>query len=168
MSLPFEFRAKILHFYFCWKIILFQRPKLFPIFIFNFIPTSRQQLFQEISRKPKDKNTLALGAAILFIFSHLWKIPTEPRVYSALPHIPLKAHRNAMPVQITACVLFVYFFKKAYVAGTRLKCIDLSMQFKWVLTTYAFIKKIRKPIQKRALWVFFYLFRRLSESYKIA
>ena len=28
--------------------------------------------------------------------------------------------------------------------GTHLNCIYLSMQIKWVLTTYAFIKKIRK------------------------
>ena len=49
-------------------------------------------------------------------------------------------------LQITASVLFVYFFVKAYVVGTHLNCIDLSMQFKWVPTTYAFIKKIRKKI----------------------
>ena len=39
---------------------------------------------------------------------------------------------------------FVYFFIMAYVVSTHLNCIDLSMQFKWVPTTYAFIKKIRK------------------------
>ena len=33
-------------------------------------------------------------------------------------------------LQITASVLFVYFFVKAYVVGTHLNCIDLSMQFK--------------------------------------
>ena len=38
-------------------------------------------------------------------------------------------------LQITANVLFLYFFIKAYVVGTHLNCIDLSMQFKWVLTT---------------------------------
>ena len=32
--------------------------------------------------------------------------------------------------QITASVLFLYFFIKAYVVGTHLNCIDLSMQFK--------------------------------------
>ena len=31
---------------------------------------------------------------------------------------------------ITAIVLFVYFFRKVYVVGTHLNCIDLSMQFK--------------------------------------
>ena len=49
-------------------------------------------------------------------------------------------------LQITANVLFLYFFIKAYVVGAHLNCIDLSMQFKWVPTTYAFIKKIRKKI----------------------
>ena len=33
-------------------------------------------------------------------------------------------------LQITASVLFLYFFIKAYVVGTHLYCIDLSMQFK--------------------------------------
>ena len=41
-------------------------------------------------------------------------------------------------LQITASVLFVYFFIKAYVVGTYLNCIDLSMQFKWVPTTNAY------------------------------
>ena len=47
-------------------------------------------------------------------------------------------------LQITSSVLFVYFFIKAYIVGTHLNCIDLSMQFKWVPTVYAFMKKIRK------------------------
>ena len=38
-------------------------------------------------------------------------------------------------LQITTSVLFVYFFIKAYVVGTHLNCIELSMQFKWVPTT---------------------------------
>ena len=39
--------------------------------------------------------------------------------------------------------LFLIFFIKAYmyVVGTHLNCIDKSMQFKWVPTTYAFNKK---------------------------
>ena len=36
---------------------------------------------------------------------------------------------------------FNIFLIKAYVVGTHLNCIDKSMQFKWVPTTYAFIKK---------------------------
>ena len=48
-------------------------------------------------------------------------------------------------LQITASLFFVYFFIKEYVVGTHLKCIDLSMQFKWVHKAYAFKKKkIRK------------------------
>ena len=38
------------------------------------------------------------------------------------------------------CFLHIAFIK-AYVVGTHLNCIDKSMQFKWVPTTYAFIKK---------------------------
>ena len=42
-----------------------------------------------------------------------------------------------------SCVRFfsLNFFTKAYVVGTHLNCIDKSMQFKWVPTTYAFIKR---------------------------
>ena len=36
---------------------------------------------------------------------------------------------------------FLTFFIKAYVVRAHLNCIDKSMQFKWVPTTYAFIKK---------------------------
>ena len=36
---------------------------------------------------------------------------------------------------------FLTFFTKAYVVGTHLNCTDLSMQFKWVSSTYAFVKK---------------------------
>ena len=52
-------------------------------------------------------------------------------------------------LQITARVVFVLFFIKAYVVGTHLNCIDLSVQFKWVPTTYAFIKKIREKKTKK-------------------
>ena len=49
------------------------------------------------------------------------------------------------------CVCFYFFwafyfsqifFIKVYVVGTHLNCINKSMQFKWVLTIYAFIKLI--------------------------
>ena len=38
-------------------------------------------------------------------------------------------------------IFFLIFFTKAYVVGTHLNCINKSMQFKWVPTLYAFIKK---------------------------
>ena len=38
------------------------------------------------------------------------------------------------------CVFILIFFIKPYVVGTHLNCINKSMQFKWVPTTYAFIK----------------------------
>ena len=34
------------------------------------------------------------------------------------------------------CVFYSDFLYKAYVVGTHLNCIHLSMQFKWVPTTY--------------------------------
>ena len=52
---------------------------------------------------------------------------------------------------ITASVLFVYFFIKAYVVGTHLNCIHLWMQFKWVPTTYivCFNKETQKKKKNR-------------------
>ena len=59
-------------------------------------------------------------------------------------------------LQITS-VYFLSTFFKAYTVGTHFNCIDLSMQFRWVLTTYAFIKirKNRINIMKYVLcWPF--------------
>ena len=42
---------------------------------------------------------------------------------------------------VYAIFCFNIFLIKAYVVGTHLNCIDKSMQFKRVPTTYAFIKK---------------------------
>ena len=39
------------------------------------------------------------------------------------------------------CDFFPIFFIKAYIVATHLNCINKLMQFKWVSTTYAFIKK---------------------------
>ena len=41
---------------------------------------------------------------------------------------------------------FLIFFINAYVVGTHLNCINKSMLFKWVPTTYAFIKKYRQNV----------------------
>ena len=48
---------------------------------------------------------------------------------------------DAYAMFLYMCVGFLISFKKAYVVGTHLNCIDLSMQFKWVPILYAFIKK---------------------------
>ena len=64
--------------------------------------------------------------------------------YSTYPY--KRTVKKFRSLQITASVLFVYFLIKAYVVGTHLNCINLLMQFKWVLTTYACIKKIRKKM----------------------
>ena len=41
------------------------------------------------------------------------------------------------------CVVFflLIFYIKGYVVGIQLNCMDKSMQFKWLPTTYAFIKQ---------------------------
>ena len=41
-------------------------------------------------------------------------------------------------------IFFWLSLHHAYVVGTHLNCIDLSMQFRWVPTTSAFVKKWRK------------------------
>ena len=45
-------------------------------------------------------------------------------------HTPISTVKKFHNLQITASVLFLYFFIKEYVVGTHLNCIDLSMQFK--------------------------------------
>ena len=59
-------------------------------------------------------------------------------------HTPISAQsRNSTVFRLQPVYFFLYFFTKAYVVGTHLNCIDKSMQFKWVPTTYAFLKKVR-------------------------
>ena len=63
-------------------------------------------------------------------------------------HTPISAQsRNSVVFRLQPVYFFLYFFTKAYVVGTHLNCIDKSMQFKWVPTTYAFVKKVRKIAQ---------------------
>ena len=38
---------------------------------------------------------------------------------------------------------FLILFLKAYVVGTHLNCIDKSMQFKWVPTTFVCVEVLR-------------------------
>ena len=55
-------------------------------------------------------------------------------------HTPIRAQsRNSVGFRLQPVYFFLYFFTKAYVVGTHLNCIDKSMQFKWVPTTYAFV-----------------------------
>ena len=46
---------------------------------------------------------------------------------------------DAYAMFLCVCFFFLIFFRKVYVVGIHLNCIDL--QFQWVPTTYAFIKK---------------------------
>ena len=67
-------------------------------------------------------------------------------------HTPISTQsRNSVGFRLQPVYFFLYVFIKAYVVGTHLNCIDLSIQFKWVPTTYAFIKKIRKKIALSSL-----------------
>ena len=56
---------------------------------------------------------------------------TKYRIRSNYRTYPYKRTvKKFRSLQITASVLFLYFFIKAYVVGTHLNCTDLSMQFK--------------------------------------
>ena len=48
---------------------------------------------------------------------------------------------DAYPMFFVLLFFFLIFFIKTYVVGTHLNCINKSMQFRWVPTIYAFIKK---------------------------
>ena len=55
-------------------------------------------------------------------------------IISILPNYRTCSYKRTVKLfrspQITASVIFVYFFIKTYVVGTHSNCIDLSMQFK--------------------------------------
>ena len=83
----------------------------------------------------------------MYYCSSVWssKFPLDYRIRPNYRTYPYKRTvKRFRSLQIIVSVRFVYFFINAYVVGTHLNCIDLSMQFKWVSTTYAFIKKIKK------------------------
>ena len=65
------------------------------------------------------------------------------KVQIYLPSVHLKK-RSAKALFDDIYAIFSDFCIKAYVVDTHLNCIDKSMQFKWVPTTYAFIKKVDK------------------------
>ena len=82
------------------------------------------------------------------------RIPHKNQIQSNYHTYPYKhTVKQFLCLLIIASVLFVYFFIKAYVVCTHLNCTDLSMQFSWVPTTYAFIKKNGKiNIQKHIFY----------------
>ena len=47
-------------------------------------------------------------------------------------------------VCVSVCFSLIFF--KAYIVGTHLNCINKLMQFKWVPTTYAFIKETKSTL----------------------
>ena len=69
---------------------------------------------------------------IFFVKSGLSRIMVNKyRIRSNYRAYPYKRTvKKFLSLQITASVIFLYFFLKAYVVGTHLNCVDLSMQFK--------------------------------------
>ena len=68
-------------------------------------------------------------------------------MYLPILRVHFKDQRKAISNDAYAmflCCFLLIFFIKAYIVGTHFNCIDKSMQFKWVPTTYAFIKKKTK------------------------
>ena len=75
-----------------------------------------------------------------FFFKFLEKLVVK--YLSTNQKITLKARSANDLFNGVYAMFFCFFFSdfiKAYVVGTHLNCIDKSMQFKWVHTTYAFI-----------------------------
>ena len=67
---------------------------------------------------------LMLPLIYLYV-SCVYRIQSNYRIY------PYKRTvKQFCSLQITASVLFIYFFIQAYVMGTHLNCINLLMQFK--------------------------------------
>ena len=58
-------------------------------------------------------------------------------------HLKIDQQRIYMMMFMRFFFLLIFFIK-AYVVGTHLNCINKSMQFKWVPTTYALNKEIDK------------------------
>ena len=77
---------------------------------------------------------------------------TEDWIYTLFTLITTHAHISAVKqfgsLQITASVLFVYFFIKAYVVGIHLILHQLVDAIQMIPTTYAIKKKISKRKHK--------------------
>ena len=129
-------------------LLFFFKSKLFIYFIFFYfsiknmlrVAVSQQSTSNEY---PQHKFFLEVRKYFLLATPLIWSYRIRPN-YLTYPY--KRTVKKFRSLQITANVLFLYFFIKACVVGTHLNCIDLSMQFKWVPTTYAFKKKIRKKI----------------------
>ena len=90
---------------------------------------------------------ITINCKICFRTKYRHTIPSNYRTY---PYKRTVKQFRSLP--ITASVLFVYFFirayvvgthwKRAYVVGTHWNCIDKSMLFKWVPATYAPVKTV--------------------------
>ena len=97
------------------------------------------------SRKNKKKNIISLSSTESAHSVVSVNIGISYRIRPTYLTCPYKRTvKRFRSLQITVRVLFVYFFLKAYVVGNHLNYIDLSMEFKLVPTTYAFIKKKKK------------------------
>ena len=100
-----------------------------------------RHILTEGSKKSNLKREVSIKKIIYImkVFLYIYILINYYRIRSNYCTYPYKRTvKKFRSLQITANVLFLYFFIKAYVVGTHLNCIDLSMQFKWVLTTYAF------------------------------
>ena len=67
--------------------------------------------------------------------------PVGQRIQRILKQRSLKDLSNDAYAMLLCFLFFLIFFIKAYVEGTHWNCIEKLMQFKWVPTTYAFMKK---------------------------
>ena len=97
-----------------------------------------------ISQQPRSRSAHMCNLIRAF-FDHQYTYCIWP-IYRTYPYKHTVEQFHSL--QITASVLLSTILKKTYVVGTHLNCINLLMQFKWVPTTYAIIKEIRKRKHK--------------------
>ena len=116
---------------------------------------SPKELSKPIFRKKKND----MNISVCHFLNGKYRVQPNYRTYTYKRTV-----KQFCSLQVTASVLFVYFIK-AHVVGTHLNCTDLSMQFKYVPTTCAFIKKIRKKSHKHhqvSPLLMFFMPRRIS------
>ena len=125
----------------CQTTVLFQKIRGYPFFFFFFAQTvCKACCFHStkwdllIYRIRPNYRTVCLG------FSKLQDTLICGQICIYLLRIHYKKDQKRTCLMMTMR-FFLTFFTRAYVMGTHLNCIDLSMQFKWVPTTYAFVKK---------------------------
>ena len=88
---------------------------------------------------------------VFYISSNIiYRIRSNYRTYPYKPH-----SRNSVVFRLQPVYFFLYFFIKAYVVGTHLNCIDLSMQcidlsMQWEIAAVFLLSPLTGKVQGRS------------------